>query len=207
MSESRRSARACPSGLLVPVRDVAGRIIALVVRPDHPGDGGKYRWVSSRSERSPDGPSPGSPAHVPQGTCGPVEVARITEGQLKSDVAFRLSGIPTIGFPGVSNWRSVLPVLKDLQVRTVRVAFDSDVSAKPAVARCLRECVNENLAAIGRAADIPQPVLWRFMAGERDLTLRTADKLLDYFVFKSGRRARPSENPRGPGRPSDLKGR
>lgn len=52
------------------------------------------------------------------------------------------------------------------------------------IAETLRTAIaesGENLAAIGRAAGIPQPVLWRFMAGERDLTLRTADKLLEYF--------------------------
>ena len=55
---------------------------------------------------------------------------------------------------------------------------------RPTIAETLRTAITEsgeNLAAIGRAADIPQPVLWRFMAGERDLTLRTADKLLSYF--------------------------
>ena len=33
------------------------------------------------------------------------------------------------------------------------------------------------LNAVARAAGIPQPVLHRFMAGQRDLTLRTADRL------------------------------
>jgi plasmid maintenance system antidote protein VapI len=55
---------------------------------------------------------------------------------------------------------------------------------RPTIAETLKRAVEgsgQNLAEIGRAAGIPQPVLWRFMAGERDLTLRTADKLLDYF--------------------------
>ena len=58
---------------------------------------------------------------------------------------------------------------------------------RPTIAKTLRTAITEsgeNLAAIGRAAGIPQPVLWRFMAGERDLTLRTADKLLDYFELE-----------------------
>lgn len=37
------------------------------------------------------------------------------------------------------------------------------------------------VGAIAREAGIAQPVLHRFVAGERDLTLRTADKLVDYF--------------------------
>jgi plasmid maintenance system antidote protein VapI len=55
---------------------------------------------------------------------------------------------------------------------------------RPTIAETLRRVIDdsgENLAAIGRAAGIPQPVLWRFATGERDLTLRTADKLLEYF--------------------------
>jgi hypothetical protein len=55
---------------------------------------------------------------------------------------------------------------------------------RPTIAKTLRTAITdsgENLAAIGRAAGIPQPVLWRFVAGERDLTLRTADRLLEYF--------------------------
>lgn len=38
---------ASPAGLLVPVRDAEGRIVALKVRRDDPGDGPKYLYVSS----------------------------------------------------------------------------------------------------------------------------------------------------------------
>jgi plasmid maintenance system antidote protein VapI len=39
----------------------------------------------------------------------------------------------------------------------------------------------QSVYAIAKAADIPQPVLHRFYAGERDLTLATANKLAVYF--------------------------
>ena len=39
----------------------------------------------------------------------------------------------------------------------------------------------EAVAAIARNAKIPQPVLHRFVAGERDLTMKTAEKLVEYF--------------------------
>jgi plasmid maintenance system antidote protein VapI len=42
----------------------------------------------------------------------------------------------------------------------------------------------ETVAAIARGAGIAQPVLHRFVAGERDLTLRTADKLAAYFKLE-----------------------
>jgi plasmid maintenance system antidote protein VapI len=35
--------------------------------------------------------------------------------------------------------------------------------------------------AVAVEAGVPQPVLHRFMTGERDLTLRTAQKLADHF--------------------------
>lgn len=149
-------------GLFIPVRDLAGRIIALVVRLDDPGDSGKYRWLSSRSERNPAGPSPGSPAHVPQGTGGPADTARTTEGQLKADITYRLSGIPTIGFPGVGTWRRVLPMLQALGVKTVRVAFDADALTNPNVARRLLECVKE-LQALGYAVELER---WPADAGK-----------------------------------------
>jgi plasmid maintenance system antidote protein VapI len=39
----------------------------------------------------------------------------------------------------------------------------------------------ESVNAIARGAGIPQPVLWRFVHDQRDLTLRTAEKLIAYF--------------------------
>jgi plasmid maintenance system antidote protein VapI len=42
----------------------------------------------------------------------------------------------------------------------------------------------ETVAAVSRGAGIAQPVLHRFVAGERDLTLRTADKLAAYFKLE-----------------------
>ncbi len=55
---------------------------------------------------------------------------------------------------------------------------------RPTIADTLRTAIaesGETVYAIAKGTGIAQPVLWRFMAGERDLTLRTADKLLDYF--------------------------
>jgi plasmid maintenance system antidote protein VapI len=51
---------------------------------------------------------------------------------------------------------------------------------KPMLADALRAAVRATglpVNAVARAAGVPQPVLYRFMTGERDLTLRTAEKL------------------------------
>ena len=69
-----------PEGIVVPVRDLAGRIVALQIRRDVVTDGSKYVYLSSTKY---DGPSPGSPVHVPLGIVKPVEKVRVTEGFLK----------------------------------------------------------------------------------------------------------------------------
>jgi hypothetical protein len=137
------------AGLVVPVRDVAGRVAALLVRREEDGPG-KYLWVSSAKD---GGPGPGAPVHVPLGVVGPAEVVRVTEGALKADVAHALSGVPTVGLPGVSTWRPALPVLRQLDAKTVRLALDADARDKPAVARAL-EALAEGLAAAGLAVEL-----------------------------------------------------
>ena len=52
------------------------------------------------------------------------------------------------------------------------------------MADALRRAVREtglSVNAVAKAAGVPQPVLHRFMTGERDLTLSTAQRLVDYF--------------------------
>jgi hypothetical protein len=39
----------------------------------------------------------------------------------------------------------------------------------------------DSLRSIAVKSRVPYPVLWRFANGQRDLTLRTADKLLKHF--------------------------
>jgi hypothetical protein len=124
-------------GLLIPVRAPGSRIIALIVRRDDPAEGSKYVWVSSTGS---GGASPGSPAHVPLGTPVQAQIVRLTEGQLKSDLGWALSGKSTIGVAGVANWRSAIPVLKTMQAGTVLLAFDADVWTKPVVAQNLIDC-------------------------------------------------------------------
>jgi hypothetical protein len=122
------------SGLLVPVRGVAGLVVALLVRRDDAGDGrGKYLYLSSVGA---GGPGPGSPAHVPLGTGAPVETVRLVEGILKADVAAALSGLPSVGAAGLA-WRPAVPVLRALGTRAVRLAYDADARCNPHVARAL----------------------------------------------------------------------
>jgi hypothetical protein len=115
------------TGLLIPVRDLQGRIQAIKIRR---ASDPKYVYLTG----GPDGPSPGSPVHVPLGVTPLAPVVRVTEGELKADVCQALDGTPTIGVPGVTKWRGILPLLKVLQTRTVVLAYDApDVHTKPRV--------------------------------------------------------------------------
>jgi hypothetical protein len=122
------------AGLVVPVRNLAGQIIALKVRADTPGDGPKYSTVSSAKY---GGPSPGAPVHVPLYTGAPGQTVRLTEGEIKADVATALSGLLTIAIPGVAIWRKALPLVQALQVSQVMLAFDSDWQTNNQVAHAL----------------------------------------------------------------------
>lgn len=117
-------------GLLIPVRDPRGRITALCCRRDvvHQ-DETKYTWLSGAGSSSC-----GAPVHVPLGTPTGCPACRVTEGQLKADVAFARSGLPTLGVAGVDLWPSAIPILEELGVERVHIAFDADLTIKPHVA-------------------------------------------------------------------------
>lgn len=127
--------------LLIPCRNVESRVLSLKERINDPKwladpKRSKYLYLSSAKR---GGRKANQIVHVPKGTPRICETVRITEGELKADVTFALSGIPTISIPGVNSWRKVLPVLKQLEAKIVQVAFDADCRKEPAVARSLKD--------------------------------------------------------------------
>lgn len=61
----------------------------------------------------------------------------------------------------------------------------------------LRQAVLDSglsLYAVAKGAEIAYPVLYRFVMGERDLTLQTASRLADYFGM---RLTRPKRRKKG----------
>ena len=125
-------------GMLIAVRDVAGRIVGIKIRLDEvkPGEA-RYKWLSSKAA---GGPGPSTPAHVPVGITVPVEVVRLTEGPLKADCAFSMSGFPTIGADSVANWRPALAIIKTLGAKMVRLAFDMDAQTNLQVGKNVMAC-------------------------------------------------------------------
>src|SRR5262245_23784999 len=64
------------AGLLIPVRNAAGQVIALTVRSDAPDAPAKYSAVSSVHYR---GPGPGAQTHVPLAVSPAAGLVRLTE--------------------------------------------------------------------------------------------------------------------------------
>jgi hypothetical protein len=122
------------AGLLIPVRNLAGHIVALKVRADAPSESLRYTMISSAKH---GGPSPGAQVHIPLHDGQYSDLIRLTEGERKADVATVLSGVLTVAIPGVSVWRKALPVLQALQARRVLLAFDADWRSNPHVAQAL----------------------------------------------------------------------
>src|SRR5262249_1473145 len=128
-----------------PVRDAAGRIVAVLSRRDDTSDGqSKYLYMSSARCR---GPRSVAPVHLPLGVEAPCPTCRITEGALTDNVAQALSEGPTIGAVGLG-WRAWMDVLLRLGFDVVRLAFDADATSNPHVARTLNDCAN-GLSAAG----------------------------------------------------------
>ena len=130
-TENEEWSFAGPRGILIPVRNLAGQITALKIRADKPLDGKKYIYASSKKR---GGPSPGSPVHVPLHAAGPVKTIRITEGEIKADIATAKSGILTLGLPGVASFAKAELILRELSPEQVRISFDADYRTNTIVA-------------------------------------------------------------------------
>ncbi len=111
-------------GILIPVRDRYGRIQGLQIRRDN-AEKRKFRWVSSVERKCGCGST--SWVHI----AGPIRpVMLLTEGPMKADVIYALSGLSVIAVPGVNALKSLKPVLEDLKAEgltTIKTAFDMDL--------------------------------------------------------------------------------
>ena len=119
------------SGFLVPVRNMDGLIVGAQIRLDHPYDGRKYIWLSSANYHR--GTSSGSPVHL-AGNPGEKTVF-VTEGPLKGDLAYALSGRTFGCVPGANQYANLPPFLQAMKLmgtETVYEAYDMDKLLKTA---------------------------------------------------------------------------
>ncbi|WP_374000317.1 hypothetical protein [Bdellovibrio bacteriovorus] len=130
-------------GMMIPVRDVKGRITAFKVRRDNVPQGENRFLLFSHK----NGVSAGNELHIPIFSSENHDVIRVTEGELKADIATVLSSVKTIGIPGVSSWRSAIPFIKEYNYKRALLAFDSDIYDNKNVARAFVEAY-ENLKKI-----------------------------------------------------------
>lgn len=118
------------SGFLVPVRNVDGFIVGMQIRIDHPYDGRKYMWLSSVNYNK--GTSSGSPTHL-AGNLG-AKTVFVTEGPLKGDLAFAISGRTFGCVPGANQYANLpafLSEMKEYGTEFVYEAYDMDKLLKP----------------------------------------------------------------------------
>lgn len=134
-------------GVILPMKNAMGQIIALQVRRREKDEfKGRYVWFSSGfanyNNKLRNGTSPGSPIDVlfPKGM--PTQALFITEGRFKSEViADRMRSV-AISVQGVGNWKGILEDIEAISEITssahpsfkgfkyLYVAFDSDMRFK-----------------------------------------------------------------------------
>lgn len=119
------------SGLLIPSRNNEGLIQGLKIRTD--GEI-RYMWFSSSSK---GGSKADNAVHYPIFQNKNTETIRITEGELKADIATIYSQILTLSIPGVQSWKKIVPELVKLNPQHIKVAFDMDLYENEHVKRCL----------------------------------------------------------------------
>lgn len=146
-------------GIMVPYRNFFNEITGIQIRKDDedlyrdPEEGkmeSKYMFFSSAGYK--DGCKSSAQAHFACDFICDKEnklqhplirkgVITITEGAMKADLAFCISGIPFIGFPGVSVvipvLEKIIPLLRDIGVHTIAIAYDMDRVTNINVSECL----------------------------------------------------------------------
>lgn len=132
-------------GLVIPIRNLYRQIISLKIRrdvfkPDEP----KYLYLSSKSKGYR---SALAEVHIPLFDSVKSDVIRVTEGELKSDIATLKTNILSISIPGVSMWEKSLEVLYRLDAKTVKIAFDQDFKTNHHVANHLKNFITVLLAS------------------------------------------------------------
>jgi len=119
--------------MVFPYRDATGAVVLNRVKPDRPGDGGKYLAPAGSIVR----------AYIPEAVRpflgNPAQPIIVTEGEKKTLTATQ-AGFPTIGLSGVDCWHvkkstALIPDLEHVawKGREVFIVFDSDAADNPRV--------------------------------------------------------------------------
>lgn len=107
-------------GLLCPVYTAEGKVIGFQIRLDKLSKKRKYVWFTS------SGLEKGTSSKSPAGIYGSMEenTVWVTEGILKSQIAFLRSHHAYIGIPGVSNYKGLYQILRDLKKQGLQKVYE-----------------------------------------------------------------------------------
>jgi hypothetical protein len=122
------------AGLAIPVRNQQQKIVGIKIRADKPkSTATKYTSLSSNpkptsegNSKYPNGTRAAIHMHWPLPQKARGKVLRITEGELKAELATSFTGVYTISLPGVNNWRMALTAIEAEKPDRVLLAFDAD---------------------------------------------------------------------------------
>lgn len=117
-------------GILIPVRDMEGRIQGLQIRRDNVTRR-KFRWVSSVGK--PDGCKAEGWVHI---VGSPRSTVLLIEGPMKADIVHFLTGQTVVAVAGVNSLSQLETVLLQLRaygVTKIMTAFDMDFLKNPHV--------------------------------------------------------------------------
>lgn len=123
------------TGMMVPIRDESGSITGVKIRADKPmNPQAKYTQLSSNPKPNSktgevkylNGTAASLSIHWPRKEKDDGGVLRITEGEIKADIATMVTGVQTISLPGVGLWKMALPIVEEQKPKKILLAFDSD---------------------------------------------------------------------------------
>lgn len=133
-------------GLLVPCRDEDGHIVALRVRRDSSEKGSRWRYMSGGNS-----PSVTPPLHWCHEATTVLKTSKqlvVIEGERKGEVVAAYQKqqgkqVAVVSVPGVGLWQKagLIETAKRLGVTSLLVAYDSDHTTKPDVAKALMSLV------------------------------------------------------------------
>lgn len=117
-------------GILIPARDLEGRIQGIQIRLDNVKKA-KFHWISSVGKL--DGCAAEAWTHL----AGPVRsTILLIEGPLKAEIVNTLTGLTVLAIPGVNALSQLEETLKTLRLQglqKIMIAFDMDFMIKPHV--------------------------------------------------------------------------
>lgn len=138
------------NGIMIPVRDLQGRIQGIQIRLDN-STKRKFRWLSSADKS--DGCSAQGWCHIAGSAFS--ETVYITEGSMKADIIHFFVQKTILSVPGVNSLKNLSQVLRQLKqngTQKIKIAFDMDFLTNPNVRFGLK-----NLHQIIISCGFPKP--------------------------------------------------